>query len=200
MSTLQGIDHAPKATLVRWETKRNNYWEDELHLRDECGTKHNRHSHAIPRDWILCQIVMVLVQTYDISRSHSNHRCQRYKVSIMLRTSLMRWEIKRSNYWEDELYFRDECGTKHNRHSPAIPRDWTLSQVVLVLVHTCGISRSHLNHRCQSYEISTMLKKSRISRSSMEGFRPWKEILSISWFELLKSLVWWENQRNNYKL
>ena len=132
--------------------------------------------------------------------SHLNHRCQRYKLSIMLRTSLMRWEIKRSNYWEDELYFRDECGTKHNRHSPAIPRDWTLSQVVLVLVQTCGISRSHLNHRCQSYEISTMLKKSRISRSSMEGFRPWKEILSISWFELLKSLVWWENQRNNYKL
>jgi len=61
-------------------------------------------------------------------------------------------------------------------------------------------SRSHLNHRCQRYKVSIMLKKSRSPRSSMEGFCPWKELLSISWFEQLKSLVWWESKRNNCKI
>jgi len=120
--------------------------------------------------------------------SHLNHRCQRYKVSIMLRMSLVRWESKRNNYWEDELHLRDECGTKHNRHSFAIPRDWTLNQTVMVFVQTYGTSRSHLNHRCQHHKVSIMLKKSRSPRSSMEGFCPWKVILSISWIEQLKSL------------
>jgi len=118
----------------------------------------------------------------------------------MLRTSLVRWETKRNNYWEDELHLRDECGTKHNRHSLAIPRDWTLSQIVMVLVQTYGISWSHLNHRCQCYKVSIMLKKSRSPRSSMEGFCPSKEILSISWFEELELLVWWESKRSNCKI
>jgi len=95
---------------------------------------------------------------------------------------------------------RDECGTKHNRHSLAVPRDWTLSQIVIILVQTYGISRSHLNHRCQHYKISIMLKKSRSPRSSIEGFCPGTEILSISWFEQLKLLVWRDTKRNNCKL
>ena len=127
--------------------------------------------------------------------SHFNHRCQRYKVSIMLRTSLARWEIKRKNYWEDELHLRDQCGTKHDRHFwyPS----WRNFESDCDGLRT---SRSHLNHRCQRYKVSIMLKKSRSPRSSMEGFCPWKELLSISWFEQLKSLVWWESKRNNCKI
>jgi len=33
-----------------WGSRISTSREDELHLRDECGTKHNRQSHAIPRD------------------------------------------------------------------------------------------------------------------------------------------------------
>ena len=64
---------------------------------------------------------------YDISRSHLNHRRQ-----------LLRW-----------LHSRDEYGTKHIRHSLAFPRDYTSIQNAMVLVLSYGISRSHLNHRCQ---------------------------------------------------
>ena len=64
---------------------------------------------------------------YDISRSHLNHRRQ-----------LLRW-----------LHSRDECGTKHIRHSLAFPRDYTSIQNAMDLVLSYGISRSHLNHRCQ---------------------------------------------------
>ena len=92
--------------------------------------------------------------------SHLNHRSQRYKVSTMLRTSLVRWETKRKNYWEDELHLRYEYATKRNRHSLAIPRDWSLSQIVMVLVQTYGISRSHLNHRCQRYKVYRSCSKS----------------------------------------
>ena len=70
----------------------------------------------------------------------------------------------------------------------------------MALVQTYGISRSHLNHRCQRYKVSIMLQKSRSPRSSMEGFCPWKEMLSISWFEQHKSFIRWETKRNNYKL
>jgi hypothetical protein len=68
---------------------------------DECGTKHIRHSLALPRDCTLSQNVIILVQTYGNSRSHLNHRRQ------LLRC----------------LQSRDERGTKHIRHSLAFPRD-----------------------------------------------------------------------------
>ena len=68
-------------------------------------------------------------------------------------------------------------------------------------LHMCArVYASHLSHRCQRYKVSIMLKKSRSPRSSIEGFCPWKEVLSISWFEQLKSLVWWETKRNDCKI
>ena len=68
-------------------------------------------------------------------------------------------------------------------------------------LHMCArVYASHLSHRCQRYKVSIMLKKSRSPRSSMEGFCPWKEVLSISWFEQPKSLVWWETKRNDCKI
>jgi len=70
----------------------------------------------------------------------------------------------------------------------------------MVLAQTYGISRSHLNHRCQCCKVSIMLQNSRSPRSSMEGFCPWKEMLSISWFEQHKSLIWWETKRSRYKV
>jgi hypothetical protein len=70
----------------------------------------------------------------------------------------------------------------------------------MALVQTYGISRSHLNHRRQRYKVSIMLQKSRSPRSSMEGFCPWKEMLSITWFEQHKSLIRWEIKRDNHKL
>ena len=65
---------------------------------------------------------------------------------------------------------------KHIRHSLAVPRDRTSSQIAMVLVQTYGISRSHLNHRRQ------LLRR----------------LHSISWFAQRLSLV--RTERNNYKL
>ena len=53
---------------------------------------------------------------YDISRSHLIHRRQ-----------LLRWR-----------HSRDECGTKHIRHSLAFPWDYTSSQNAMDLVQTYG--------------------------------------------------------------
>jgi len=91
---------------------------------------------------------MDLVQTYGISRSHLNHRrqiviikLQTYSTSsdhVNYRRQLLRW-----------LHSRDRCGTKYIRHSLAVPRDRTSSQIAIILVQPYGISRSYLNHRHQ---------------------------------------------------
>ena len=47
------------------------------------------------------QNVMVKLQTYGTSRPHLNHWHQRYTASIMLQTSLVRLVTKRNNYWDD---------------------------------------------------------------------------------------------------
>ena len=70
---------------------------------------------------------MVKLQTYGTSRPHLNYRRQ------LLRC----------------LHSRNRCGTKHIRHSLAVPRDRTSSQIAIISVQSYGISRSHLNHRRQ---------------------------------------------------
>jgi len=74
------------------------------------------------------------------------------------------------------LYSRNECGTKHYRHSLAFPRDSECR----------GLSSDYI-YLLVSFEPPTstlqgMLHKSRSPRSRMEGLRPWKEMLSIAWF------------------
>jgi len=83
---------------------------------------------SVPRDRSSSRNVMVLVQTYGISRSHLNYLHRRYTASIMLQTSLVRWVTKHNNYWDDcikemnvvqsisdilllpsRLYFESEC-------------------------------------------------------------------------------------------
>ena len=58
-------------------------------------------SSSVPRDRTSSRNVMVLVQTYGISRSHLNYLHRRNTASIMLQTSLVRWVTKRNNYWDD---------------------------------------------------------------------------------------------------
>jgi len=123
-------------------TKRSNYWDDCIHemnvaqnisdiLLPYCLTSRlylESECDDLSSDLCNLQISFELPSSeYDISRSHLNHRRQ-----------LLRW-----------LHSRDECGTKHIRHSLAFPRDCIKSQNAMVLVLSYGISRSHLNHRCQ---------------------------------------------------
>jgi len=146
-STLHGIDHA--SDIVGSVSNQAQQLLRRLYSRDECGTKTYQIFSWFPRDRTSSQIAIILVQSYGISRSHLNHRRQNVMVKLQTygisrphlnyRRQLLRW-----------LHSRDRCDTKHIRHSLAVPRDRTSSQIAIILVQSYGISRSHMNHRRQS--------------------------------------------------
>ena len=138
-----------QTSLVRWVTKRNNYWDDCI---QEMNVWHKNISDILllPSQLYLeseCNGLSSDLQ-YGISRSHLNHR--RQKVMVNLQTyGTSRPHL---NYWRQLLrwlHLRDRCGTKRIRHSLSFPRDRTSSQNAMILVRTYVISRSLLNHRCQ---------------------------------------------------
>ena len=110
--------------LLRWR-----------HSRDECGTKHIRHSLAFPWDYTSSQNAMVLVLSYVLWYLQISFEPP---MSITETTAFkwMMWHI---------IYQTCSCFPS---------RDCIKSQNAMVLVQTYGISRSHLNHRPPNVNIT----------------------------------------------
>ena len=112
--------------------------------------KHTRYSLAslatvlrVRMWWSLFRPIMIspdLIWTTDVSMWWSKFR-------PMVPPDIIWTNYRRQ--WLRWLHSRDRCGTKHIRHSLAVPRDCTSSQIAMILVQTYGISSSHLNNRDQ---------------------------------------------------